>query len=262
MKMLRRTLQILTYILLIALVASFFAKNMSVGLKSVSEETLVDPVQISSADKTPIEFKTNGYNFEATPLYDYKLSGIVAHKMGYSLLENNGADQTAPYDLCIVWGENVKNKIYLEKTITFGQDQRFCFISYTGNTPFYSNQFSNNHLLIKDSTDYQTEKSINVGDEVEISGHLVNVRATKVGDSSKYFTWDSSTSREDTGNGACEVILVDSIKIKTRANPIPVLVYQISIYLLPTILVIRFIIFLFSLRRKRKKVVPINFTRT
>ena len=45
------------------------------------------------------------------------------------------------------------------------------------------------------------------GDVVEIYGHLVYVS------SADGFIWQSSLTREDTGDGACEVVLLDAIKV-------------------------------------------------
>ena len=45
------------------------------------------------------------------------------------------------------------------------------------------------------------------GGVVEIYGHLVYVSSPNA------FTWQSSLTREDTADGACEVVLVDEIKV-------------------------------------------------
>lgn len=45
------------------------------------------------------------------------------------------------------------------------------------------------------------------GDVVVIAGLLVDV------DGSDGFRWESSRSREDTGDGACELVFADAIRI-------------------------------------------------
>ena len=48
------------------------------------------------------------------------------------------------------------------------------------------------------------------GDHIRIKGYLVNVDAVKPNGSESYY-WHSSTSRTDTGDGACEVIYATEI---------------------------------------------------
>ena len=48
------------------------------------------------------------------------------------------------------------------------------------------------------------------GHVIKISGYLVECRQD-------HWIWRSSTSRNDTGNGACEIIYVEDLKIK-KAN--------------------------------------------
>ncbi|NNJ73053.1 MAG: hypothetical protein HKP09_07715, partial [Enterobacterales bacterium] len=53
---------------------------------------------------------------------------------------------------------------------------------------------------------------IRVGDLIELSGYLVNASST-----SENWYWQSSLNRNDTGNGACELIWVQQLKILTSA---------------------------------------------
>lgn len=246
MKKLAFCLRIATYVVFVALVAGYFFKGRLTDLPAVSDASLNPPVQTKSSEE-PIVFTDNGYKYNSTPLFEYKLTGIVVHKMGYSLFEQDGPDKTAPYDLCIVWGDNVKNKTYLSGDIKFSQDMRWCSYRYKKDVGFKTDQLSNNHLLIKDSDVFKKEKSINVGDEVEITGYLVNVRAEKVNDPGENLTWNSSTSREDTGAGACEVILTKDIQVLHRAHPFSSLAFTVGLYLLPALILTR--IALFFLRR-------------
>jgi hypothetical protein len=48
---------------------------------------------------------------------------------------------------------------------------------------------------------------VGVNDLVELEGYLVYVK----GDN---FTWNSSLTRNDTGDGACEVLYVEKISVK------------------------------------------------
>ncbi len=66
------------------------------------------------------------------------------------------------------------------------------------------------HLIPANESVKSTIKKIRQGDLVEISGSLVNVISNN-GD----WRWSSSLTRNDTGNGACELIWVKSLRIVT-----------------------------------------------
>ena len=69
--------------------------------------------------------------------------------------------------------------------------------------------YSNSHLIPSNDKIKKQIKKIKKNDYIQIEGYLVHVDAdTKKG----YFFWDSSTTREDSGDGACEVIYVTDVK--------------------------------------------------
>ena len=69
---------------------------------------------------------------------------------------------------------------------------------------------SNNHLIPANDVIKREIKKIKRGDYVEIKGYLVDINGSNSGDGSFY--WNSSKSREDTGDGSCEVIYVTDIE--------------------------------------------------
>jgi hypothetical protein len=50
-------------------------------------------------------------------------------------------------------------------------------------------------------------KKIKKNDQIKFKGYLVNV------DSQDGWRWNSSTTRNDTGGGACEIVLIDDISL-------------------------------------------------
>jgi hypothetical protein len=81
---------------------------------------------------------------------------------------------------------------------------------------------SNNHLLVERRDLLRTIRSMCAGDQVKISGKLVNVKARLVGKRGAYdsseCSWNTSACRTDSGAGACEVIYVEDVVILRRAN--------------------------------------------
>jgi hypothetical protein len=115
--------------------------------------------------------------------------------------------------------------------VHFSQDGRWCWVNWSGNVNFNLQELSNNHLLINQRDLLGKLKSIARGDQVKIKGKLVNVKAKPSGSTeSSEITWNSSTSREDSGAGACEVIYVEQIDILKKANVISRILFKLSFY--------------------------------
>ena len=70
---------------------------------------------------------------------------------------------------------------------------------------------SNNHIIPADDRIKRTVLKIRRGDRVKLEGYLVDVKAAD--DKGNTFTWNSSTTRTDTGDGACELIYVTKAEI-------------------------------------------------
>ena len=72
---------------------------------------------------------------------------------------------------------------------------------------FKMNQLSNNHLISADEYIRDRVGEIRVGDQIRVKGSLVRYGAAGGG------LRGTSTTREDSGDGACETILVDEFEI-------------------------------------------------
>jgi len=63
------------------------------------------------------------------------------------------------------------------------------------------------HMIPADDRIEKMLKSVRPGEVVKLSGYLVQVNA------SDGWHWKSSLTREDTGNGACEVVYVKELVV-------------------------------------------------
>ena len=68
---------------------------------------------------------------------------------------------------------------------------------------------ANNHLIPADGEIKKEISKIRKGDIVEITGYLVSLKATNP--EGETYDWNSSLTRTDTGNGACELIYVTGV---------------------------------------------------
>ena len=93
-----------------------------------------------------------------------------------------------------------------------------------------------------------------VGDQVRIEGKLVNVKAKLISPGGRFdspeYSWNSSTSRTDSGAGACEVIYVEGITILKKANQFWRILFPISLYGILISVILYLFGFLHVLRKK------------
>ncbi len=218
-----------TFFILSAVFAvTFFTHNTFRNVDDIAPGVLKDPIQSEVEDAHTINFTRDGYEYSLTPLYDYEISGLVVSKMDYRVFSIDKYDSVFPGDLCMIWGPNVASRVYRNPAIKFSQDCRWCWVQWYGDVGFSMRELSNNHLLINSKALEAKFNSLVRGDQVKIKGKLVNVEAQMPGKPQTHITWHSSTNREDTGGGACEVIYVEDIRMLRKANELSDFLYNIS----------------------------------
>ena len=242
-------------ILFIILAITFFTKSNYKNAEIINPSVLNEPIQEETASRDIIQFTKNDYEYSLTPLYNYEINALVVRKMDYTKFSIYKMDSVFPRDLCVVWGSNVSNKIYQDKSLKFSQDMRFCFARWEGNLDFNTSEVSNNHLVIQDKEIEKKVKKISIGDQVKIRGKLVDVEAKNVGNPGEYdpeyFTLKSSITREDTTAGACEIIYIESVEILQKGNPVSYNLFKISFYGLVVLLILNIILIFIKLRPKQ-----------
>ncbi len=158
------------------------------------------PAQYSTSHTS---FTLNGYNI--TPLEAFEIEARVLATEQYSL--GREAD-LSPVDLALGWGKMSDETIL--KDIKISQSNRFYYWR-VDEFPIprreIETQSANMHMIPADDQIDKLLKSIRPGQIVKLSGDLVQVNA------SDGWRWKSSLTREDTGNGACEIIYVKSLTV-------------------------------------------------
>ena len=145
---------------------------------------------------------------------DYTITGLAQFKIKAKVLskENYSFDRVSdfsPTDLALGWG-NMSDEAILDK-IDISQSGRF----YRWHVDSFfiprreiETQSANMHLIpANDSVAYKINK-VRQGEIIEIFGSLVEV-ASNIDN----YNWRSSLTRTDIGAGACELILVESIRV-------------------------------------------------
>jgi len=224
----------LLLVLLLGLGVGYFTRTRLGTVDQLQPETFAEPVQTPLTNAVPIQFDRTDYHYDVTPLFDYEISGLVVHKMNYSWFTIDRSETIFPTDLCLIWGDNLKNQVHREATVRFSQDCRFCNVEWRGNVPFNLQQLSNNHLLLNRPDLEKRLAAVLTGDQITLRGKLVNVKATLTGKAGRHdsaaVTWNTSTTRADTGAGACEVIYVEDVIIRQPANVPARYLFRVSLW--------------------------------
>ena len=174
------------------------------------------PVQVKT-DARPYKFSYAGKSYSVIPKAEYTIYGLlVSHNNIHSFADIYHDDTSVDIkDLCLLWGDNVKTDVYQHGKFSNGSFTcYFYFKDYEKYRQFRLDQISNNHMLAKTERLRDQIRSARVGDQLLISGYLIDYHPE--GDRS--FIRTSSLRRDDTGNGACEVFMAESIRVLKRAN--------------------------------------------
>jgi hypothetical protein len=199
----------------IVLLISFWHRNDFPEKIAFEEGLETEPLQ-SLVEEAPFTLSHNKVNYLIDPQYDYTLHGLVVsyrHHDGDSMLHKSWNDHLNMMDVCVIWGKTAKSA-YLNQ-LKFWNGQFTCNFK-TKSSPawasFNVNEISNNHLITNDEWIRDKVKDLKVGDQIRIKGWLSSYGVAKNGKliGGKRGT---STVRDDTGNGACETIYVQTIDI-------------------------------------------------
>jgi hypothetical protein len=214
--------RIVLAVLFCAAIITGLLRNNARFVSQIVPAVLGEPWQESIPRPKLIEFEADGYAYQLMPVADYTINALVVSKKDYRVFSINKTDQLFPYDLCLIWGSNVKNRVHQDRSVQFAQDCRWCTVQWRGQVAFDFNGLANTHLLLKEKQPRRLIKSLVVGDQVMLKGKLVNVKARLTGKGGAYdpneFTWNTSLSRTDQGAGACEVMFVEDVQILRKAN--------------------------------------------
>lgn len=244
----KRKIIITIYILLIGtfLLSIFKIKELP-PLEKINNNLLNEPVQTETS-REDFLFKYRNKNYEVKPLADYELYGLVVSKNNINTWYNYYHDKNSVNlkDLCVVWGNNIKNEVYRDENIKFKNGEWTCYYKWSSKLekPFDPYKLSNNHLLSDKEKIREKINQVNVGDQIYIKGSLVDYKE----EGTDWYR-KTSLSRDDNNNnsrsgGACEVFFVDDIKILKTNNYFWNIIYKWNLKIIFFLLLLQFIFFI------------------
>ena len=187
------------------LVVSFWNRNDLPRNAELLPELAGEPKQTSTSDRS-FEAVYNDVEYLVEPQYEYDLYGMIVsyrHHDGNSRMHLQASDHLNMLDVCVVWGGNASNPLIHK--LDFWNGIFTCNVK-TRNQEAWDSfdmaQLSNNHLISDDDFIRDQVKGIRVGDQIRVRGYLASYSNEGGGKRG------TSTTRLDTGDGACETLYV------------------------------------------------------
>jgi hypothetical protein len=243
-----RQIQMILWILLalmsVLFLMIYFQPKYRIPLSQIKPELQSEPLQTKTSE-LPFPFDYRGKSYNAIPVANYELWGLVVSHNNINKLGDiyHDADSVDTKDLCVIWGENVRREDFHRVKFTSGSWT--CYFRYPSGVAFRANQLSNNHLITDSDEIRKQIAKVRIGDQVHIRGVLVNYRQR----SSRQGWRNSSTTRDDTGNGACEVIFVRELDIISRGNAINYFLSDLFFWLAILLLALKILLLIIEIYR-------------
>ncbi len=215
----RKFLKFLKYAVPLSFALTLYSCKQMKVLPPLSE---ISPQIYTSPDQRPIDaeefvFDYRGESYQVKPLRYYELHGlVVTHNDIESIADAyHTSDSVDIKDLCVVWGDNVRSDVYRKGM--YWSEPWTCWHKFNDRATyerFRGDQLSNTHLLSQKDSVREAIKDMTVGDQIRLRGMLIGYAPANSGLPMRM----SSLIRTDTGNGACEVMMVDEAEVIREGN--------------------------------------------
>lgn len=201
---------LLKTLLIVALLGSGVAREITRDTTTYdSLEAIPEPIQEMLDDEKPIERQVTNGSVTMLPIASYSATGVVVGTKEYT----EGWDsEICPIDVALIWGVLVTPE--LRRYITYSQRDRWVYYEWKSGCPvgrqYIESHVGNTHCIPENDAVRKALFLIQKEDVITLEGVLVRVDGT-VNNTNVW--WYSSTTRSDTGDGACEVMVVRKVFI-------------------------------------------------
>ncbi len=218
------TLFILCSVLL--LVIAFAQKDQLPDHTQLLPALKQNPLQTITPQK-PFTFAYRGEQYAIEPVAEYELWGMVVTHNDITGITDimHTKDSVDIKDICLIWGNNIRNSDY--QKMQFSSGDFICYFQYPSGVSFQFDEISNNHLLADNEAVRDVIHNTRIGDQIHLRGQLINYHWL----SKPNWLRRTSTTRNDTGNGACEVVFVKEFEVLKATNGMWHNLYSISKWL-------------------------------
>ncbi len=229
-KLIRKALFYLGLLCLIVYVISIVKIKALPDKDKILPQLYSWPKQYTIASTKFVAKSLYGDEYEVVPRYGYAIYGLVVslhHSNSWiDISHKEWCDTLNIADFSLVYGDNLKGP-YLKAR--YSHSDWIGYVTYS-DPGFDMRGFSNNHILTDSREIEKKIMSVRPGDQILIRGFLCDYRLVKPVNK-KGFLWmgkrsckphktyrKTSITRDDRGDGACEIIYVKDIEILRRAN--------------------------------------------
>lgn len=205
-------------------ILSVFLRDKLPGKDDVLPPLLKEPNQTETT-KAPFFVTAKDETYRVAPVYNYELYGLVVSNHRSAAFADRSHTKSNDYlnieDVCVVYGKNISTEVY--KRMKFSHGDWSCWGDFNGSAQqqwdvardFSNHYLSNNHILTEDPNLAQQVLATRPGDQIYFRGYLVNYTNHKRWEG---FYRNSSITRDDEGDGACEIVYVTDYKILKEGN--------------------------------------------
>ena len=194
----------------VVLVVAFWNRNAIPADIDFVDAIHSEPSQ-SPTRKSGFDVVYNDTQYRVEPEFDYDITGMVVsyrYHDGNSRMHRRANDHLNMLDVCVIWGENTANP-RLDK-IDFWNGIFTCNVQTRDELAwraFDMYKLSNNHLISDRDAIRERVSGLRIGDQIRVRGYLASYTNPAGG------TRGTSTTRLDTGDGACETIYVEQFDV-------------------------------------------------
>jgi hypothetical protein len=209
-----RLLKFLMWSSLLLGAVAFVQRRRPIPHGDIRPDLARSPRQTPSAER-PFSFRYRHANYNVQPVADYELWGLVVSHNNIGSIADIYHDENSldTKDLCVIWGDNVQTDDFHQ--VKFWNGPWTCNWRYPGDTSLRADQVSNNHLVTDRDSLRRAIATVRIGDQIRLRGMLVNYQRA---DQPEWWR-RSSTNRQDTGDGACEVVFVRDLDVLRPGRP-------------------------------------------
>ena len=199
----------------VVLIVSFWNRNDLPANAEYVAGIAQEPRQLGTG-KRPFDAVFKEVTYRVEPEFAYDITGMIVsyrHHDNNSRMHALANDHLNMLDVCVIWGDNLANE-RLHK-IDFWNGIFTCNVKTRDQQAwdaFNMDQLSNNHLISDDDFVRRQVRKIRIGDQIRVRGYLASYS------SGGGYKRGTSTTRTDTGDGACETIYVEDFEIVKPAT--------------------------------------------
>jgi hypothetical protein len=228
----RSASQLLLLAGLLAILAGWWFGDSLPSVEHIDSSVTQEPEQTATR-VAPFAVSVGDIEYRIKPVFDYEIDGLIVSEHDsaswHDIVHADWNDRINVVDLCMVWGVNAAEGAYRRMEFSSGQ-----FVCYWRTQTMadaradYVRALSNNHLLTADPRIAKRLRDLHIGDQVRIRGQLVEYSH----DHGFAFHRGTSTTRDDTGDGACETIFVRDLTVIRRGSAWPRMLTWLGVALL------------------------------